>query len=202
MPSDLTERIEAWFMDHRDDGEFMYPTRDVAYAVIGPATSATKMIVTTKPAAISAAIRAYAVPERFGMIGRYGLPNPGDVRWFGERAGPRDVLFLGDMDPADLMIFAWLRACLHPKPIAYVGVGDAFLQMLHISFAAVLPMPCAPSELEAIRILEQVFPDLCQTVGAESARTLKEGNKIEIEAVVSAKETPAALLRSADLVEN
>lgn len=64
------------------------------------------------------------------MIGRYGLPNQDDVHWLSALVGSRGLLFLGDMDPVDLMIFAWLRGHLRRSHIEYLGVSDAFLSLL------------------------------------------------------------------------
>jgi hypothetical protein len=196
LRGDLIKQIEGWFAEHGDDGEFGYPTRDNAYSVIGPTTNCTSIIVTTKPATVSAAIGACPTPERFGMIGRYGLPQAGDASWLRTLVESHDLFFIGDLDPPDLMIFAWLRACLHPKPIAYAGVGDALLATLRTPLPEMFRIPCTPAERNGIAFMEQVFPDFRGTVGAECARSLRSGEKIEIEAVVSATGTPATVLQA------
>ena len=44
------------------------------------------------------------------------------------------LLFLGDMDPADLMIFAWLREFLRPKSIVHLGVNDQYIAELAVFY--------------------------------------------------------------------
>ena len=99
------------------------------------------------------------------------------------------------MDPADLLIFAWLRVVLHPKQIAYVGVNDAFLRALQITSLQSLSIQLAPSEQESLAFLETVFPDFRETVGRQCARMLEGGDKIELEAVASAAGEAASILQ-------
>ena len=58
----------------------------------------------------SAAIHESGLSESYGMVGRYGLPNKADLAWIRKVIGKQPLLFLGDMDPVDLMVFVWLRA--------------------------------------------------------------------------------------------
>jgi len=96
------------------------------------------------------------------------------------------LFYLGDLDPPDLMIFAWLREKLLPKPIRNLGISDAYLTHLNAVLPPTFVMQCSPSERRALKVLRKVFPDLAETVGAVAAQLLREGRKIELEAVVSA----------------
>jgi hypothetical protein len=97
--------IENWFCQHSDDVEFVRLDRDYPYQVIGPTSESDRIIFATK----STIFKAYehrATQARFGLIARYGLPSSDDVDWLTNVIGDRALLFLGDMDPVDLMVFA------------------------------------------------------------------------------------------------
>jgi hypothetical protein len=202
MEIEPTRRIEAWFTRHCDDGEFSLPSREVAYSVIWPASSASRMIVTTKPAVVAAAIGSSSQSDQFGMLGRYGLPSESDAGCVRDCFGPSDIWFLGDMDPVDLLVFSWWRASMQPKRLLYLGVGDALLRSLHLSLDSLPWIPCTQSETQSIGLLAEVFPDFVETVGTECAGKLMAGHKLEIEGVVAALGSPAALLRSDNFYEN
>ena len=68
-----------------------------------------RVLFTTKPAIVSTVIEKCDAARDFGMIGRYGLPSVADLPWIRTMVGSRELFFLGDMDPVDLMVFAWLR---------------------------------------------------------------------------------------------
>ena len=202
MEIDPITQIEAWFRKHDGDGEFRHAPRDAAYSVIWPLNSTSTVVLTTRAGIVAAAIESSDDSNSFSLIGRYGLPSALDVDWFREVAGPRQLLFLGDLDPPDLMIFAWLRASLHPKQIRYLGIGDELLASLPIALPQHFAIPCALAEREAIGHLDEIFRDWREIVGHQCAALLANGNKIEIEAAACAGEGPAALLRSANLNES
>jgi hypothetical protein len=199
MHNDPLIQIEAWFTEHDGDGEFRRPLRDAAYSVIWPLASTSMVLVTTRVGIAAAAIEASDDSSSFGMIGRYGLPMASDIAWFREMAVPRQLLFLGDLDPPDLMIFAWLRESLFPTPIRYLGIGDELLRSLSLTVTSNFLIPCTQSERDVTARLDNMFPDWREITGPRCAALLTNGNKIEIEAVACAGEGPAALLRPANL---
>lgn len=95
--------------------------------------------------------------------------------------GGRSLLFLGDMDPVDLLIFAWLRFRLRSDKVRYVGVGGRLLSQLSLFDEASIQIPQAPSELEAHSLLLDALPDLDDITGASVVRLLISGLKIEVE---------------------
>ncbi len=200
MGKELMRSIEAWFAAHDGDGEFTSGPRAFPYSVIGSPSRAARFIFTTKPAVVSRRIDEQRASLAFGMIGRYGLPCEEDLHWIHEVVGPRPLLFLGDMDPIDLMVFAWLRASLYPKVITHLGVNDALLGVLDMELPESSAIPCAPSEQESFTFLKEVFPDLSETVGRQCASLLEAGRKIELEATVSAYGEASAILSAAKLV--
>jgi hypothetical protein len=192
MDYNLTDLIEAWFAEH-DDGEFVSDIRAHPYSVIGPASDEGRIIFATKPHIVSAAMYDGQILDEFGMIGRGGLPSQTDLHWISRVIGPREVLFLGDMDPVDLVVFAWLRAGLHPTHVTFVGVNDAFVKAVKISSIKTLWFPCDPSEQQSLPLLKRVLPDLSETVGKNCARMLERGQKLELDGFGSDKKKRVAI---------
>ncbi|KKK52402.1 hypothetical protein LCGC14_3105280 [marine sediment metagenome] len=182
MDLDLAKWIERWFMRHADDGEFSCHVRAHPYSVVGPSNATTSLVYTTKPAFVCKAIETVLVSGKIGLIGRYGLPCEVDLQWIRTLVGTRTLLFLGDMDPVDLMVFAWLRRRCSSH-IVYVGVSDSFLAQLGIGANESLTNACQPSEKESLCVLKKVFPDFKDTVGPECCTILEGGRKIELEAI-------------------
>mgnify|MGYP000892086697 CR=1 FL=1 len=190
--------IEAWFSEYGEDGEFVHADRAAPYSVIGPLDSTRWLVFTSKPKIVSEAIENCWAPAQLGMVGRYGLPDETDLNWLRGLIGSCELLFLGDMDPVDLMVYLWLRESLK-ESISHLGVNDAFLDSLELASTESLCMPCALPEQKALIVLEQIFPDLRETIGTEYTQLLKRGYKIEVEGIVSAKQGTASILRSAML---
>lgn len=190
MRDSLTQSIEGWFADH-SDGEFVVGLRASPYFVVGPSIQSERIIFTTKPMIVSTAVYDLKMSEDIGMIGRYGLPSRADLNWIGPMVAPCQLLFLGDMDHVDLLVFAWLRAGLHPKPITYAGVSDTLFQGAVPSQS----IPCAPSEQRSLPFLQEAVPDLVGVTGYMCARMLKQGRKIEIEGIGNSSERAAMIAR-------
>jgi hypothetical protein len=117
------------------------------------------------------------------MIGGYGLPNVDDVKRLVNLPETTRLWFLGDLDPVDLMIFAWLRAKLPFRKVAHLGVGDALLSALNANIAEFPNNVVSPSEKLSLPTLCQAFPDVRETVGSQCFDLLFGGYKIELEAV-------------------
>jgi hypothetical protein len=200
MGHDLINRIEVWFQSH-DDGEFAQADWPVS-VVIPPPSDHCRVIFTTKPRIALICIEDSRHPISFGLIGRYGLPSRCDVRWLDEISNSRRLLFLGDMDPVDLMIFAWLRASLAANRVVYLGLNDTLLTGLGLSSTETLTIPCSKSEQDALPLLDKVFPDFREEIGPNCTALLRQNQKIELEAFLSAKELAARILQTAtDSVE-
>lgn len=189
--------IEEWFANHDGDGEFSAAERSNPYMVIGPRSDTASIVITTKPTVLRAAAELQSGTSRLSIIGRYGLPDEDDLRWIRRIAATRKLLFLGDMDPPDLLVFAWLRESLRPKSIKYAGAGDRLLNLLGISQPDRLAMPLATSEKNSLELLRRTLADLDEIVGPQSSRLLHHGYKIELEAIMTASQNDAAALSSA-----
>jgi hypothetical protein len=198
VDNEATRLIERWFAKH-NDGEFgpgIRVGRSFPYSVVGPATDGAPVVFTTKPSVVLAATDQDEVADGTGVIGRYGLPSLRDLDWIGRIVGARTVLFLGDMDPADLMVFAWLRNSLCASQFTFTGVNDALLEAAGLSATTPLSLPLAASEQQSMTLLRTVLPDLADTVGRDCARMLEQGRKIELEAVRSSPGGLPAIARA------
>ena len=135
--------------------------------------------------------------DGLGFIGQYGLPRAENVEWIRRVLDGRRMLFLGDMDPPALMTFAWWRAMLAPGQVAFLGVGDGYLDRLGIEIPENYMIPLAADELGAMPVLELVCPDYRELVGARCGALLDAGLKIEVEAVAATLGPPGRLLAPA-----
>lgn len=187
--------IEQWFTKYSQDGDFVYEGRPAPYTVIAPAKAGGRVVFATKPHYVAQAIFESNECASIGLIGRYGLPCRFDLAWIRDVAAKHELFFLGDMDPADLMIFCWLRASLHPKQIEHLGVNDAYLHQLQVKLPDTFIMRCSRSERRSLPVLWKVFPELIKTVGVNCAQLLEQGRKIELDAVRTALRTSTPLLR-------
>jgi len=183
LNASVSQAIEHWFKDYGSDGEFICPQRDVPFSVIGPRDSSSMLVFATKPAIVSASLHSSELLEHLFLIGRYGLPQELDLLWITKIIKSRRILFLGDMDPVDLMIYAWLRDKLGDGKISYCGINDAYLTALDLFLPAHWTIPLSPSELISMPFIMQTIPDIETLVGEECFRLLCRGRKIEIEAV-------------------
>ncbi len=178
MEHSSIDKIAAWFNDH-DDGEFAHPARTHPFRVIGPTPSATTVLYTTKPGCVLA-LAGCETALATGLIGRYGLPSEDDVAWLRVLAGDRVVCFLGDADPVDLLVFAWLRSRIGAK---HAGVSDLLLSNIGVSWDDRVTIPLSDSESGALTLLADVCPDFQTLLGSQCAALLDRGRKLEIEAV-------------------
>ena len=124
----------------------------------------------------------------FAAVLRHGLPSEADASWLAATAGWRRLLFLGDADPADLLIYAWLRerACLQKNlAIEYCGLSDTLLQKCGVPFENRLTIEMKPSELAAMPLIAEHLGDLTALLGPWCAGLLAAGHKIELEAPFS-----------------
>lgn len=201
MSVDDIQRIDDWFAERDGDGEFARHSRGVAYLIVGPITDGGRAILTTKPRIFAAALGELGSSERevrdVSMVGRYGLPAADDLKWIRAVLGDARPLFLGDMDPVDLLIYAWLKAQAEMQDIEYMGVHDRLLCALGISFERCVTCSCLPSECDSLDLLVHVLPGLREFVGADCYSALENGQKIELESLVSATGNPVAVLRAA-----
>jgi hypothetical protein len=179
----VVRRIEEYFAAH-EDGQFSRPSRELAFTVMGPASRAAKVLYTTKVHATDP-LFGEDLLLGYGWIARYGLPDASDAAWLRQFTGGRTLLFLGDLDPPDLLVFTWLRYKLRGIKLRHVGVNDHLLAACELTPTSRCTIECCESELGALPLLDHVWPDWRATVGPTCAALLASGRKLEVEAVVS-----------------
>ncbi len=194
MAKNVTQAIDRWFADRKNDGEFVRNGREYAYTFIPPARRNAPIIYTTKRDAFAAGTAKQRSTGPFGVIGRYGLPDKSDVPSIRRLVADHKLFFLGDLDPQDLLVYVWLRAGLRQKEIQFLGVSDSYLEKLKVVIPDTFVMHCSASERRSMALLTTVFPDLEQVVGKRCHELLSDGRKIELEAVVSALDGASSIL--------
>lgn len=192
MRNESAERIESWFRSH-NGGEFCGSER-WGYVIVPPPSSDGRIIWTTKEHSVELALCKAPESANLGMVARYGLPRTADVSHILNFVGSQGLMFLGDLDPDDLLVFIWLTEKLSPKPIEYFGIGDKFINDRRVEIPDSFRIELSKSEGESLALLKEVRPDYREFVGDRCVKQLDDGYKIEIEAVISALGSVTSLL--------
>jgi|GEM_PF-1149559 hypothetical protein len=184
--TNIIERIEAWFVAH-EDGEFVCCHRGQPFQVVGRSQESRCAIYTTKPQLILQLLDGVVNDAvQCGLIGRYGLPNDLGAGSVLSLLYDLDVHFIGDMDPVDLMIFAWLRRKFTATQWHYLGINDTLMESCDLQLMS-FSMPLSEAESDARQLLEDSLPDLVDLVGLKCHHLLQNNLKVEIECLLEAK---------------
>jgi hypothetical protein len=193
----MADPIRQWFIDHEDE-EFANPPRCDAYSVILPERTSPYVVYTTKPGALRQLLALCPNDSTAGVIGRYGLPGDGDEAWLESLANGRQCLFIGDADPPDLLVFAWLRARM---AISFRGLNDWLLGRCGVTVADRITIPHSRAETAAMPLLREQVPDHSELIGPGCSAVLDSGRKVELESLFSfATVDPVEMVRA--MVEN
>ena len=123
------------------------------------------------PAELPQPIAAVGVP---GLPADHQLPQvPGTVQ---------KQISVGDADPPDLMVYAWLREQL---AIEWYGVNDAFLNSHGCRESDRMVIALGSSERAVIARLPDFCPDYSVLLGPYCASLLDGGFKIEVESAIA-----------------
>ena len=174
-----------------DNGEFTDIPPGYPYSIIFPPTQSSPVVYATKWHAASSLLISPDGACPIGMIGHCGLPSDEDLSGIADIVRDRPVYFLGDCDPFDLLVFAWLRQHI---PIRFLGTSDAVLSALGITIQESFLIPLSAEEQRAIVLLREFCPDFSQLVGPTCAKLLDDNRKIESEALVSFRTQPGSNL--------
>ncbi|MEE8451208.1 MAG: hypothetical protein V3R99_04805 [Thermoguttaceae bacterium] len=176
-PNKLAESIEAWFRDH-NDGEFVALPDDYALAVHGNLRKARTLVYTTKPQCLFPLPEYFSFVEPVTIVGRYGLPLSGDLAQLCEVDTQAARVFIGDADPPDLLVFAWLKSYI---PIEWRGISDALLQRLERTDLLSIAIPMSDAEKSTVAVLTTFCPEFRVLLGPQCSALLDRGFKIELE---------------------
>lgn len=191
----IASRVEACFQHYDGDGDFICREHGMPYEIVGPGDRLGNVIFTTKPHSVLAALSRPPARGQIALIGGYGLPERADLELFRRIIGPRSCVFLGDLDPADLMIFVWLQDLLSPVRVSYLGISDHLMKE-----AAAVPLdshriPLSDLEQEAMIGLLEFVPDLELTIGRECANILNNNEKLEVESLLNGAKAGDAIMK-------
>lgn len=173
------EGIEAWFLAH-EDGEFVVPPPDYSSVRIGDAELARTVVYTSKYPILPRIRNLSQLAPPIAVLGRYGLPTDADLPFLGGSSTNR--LFIGDCDPPDILIFAWLREHF---PIIWHGVNDEFLERHGIQSTDTVRIPLSDAERKSVTILSQLCPDYRTILGENCSALVSAGFKIELESATT-----------------
>lgn len=171
--------IRDWFATH-EDGDFLISPRSHPFSVVPPIRTTEAVIYCTKQHCVSRLIHDIGRPPFFAAVLRGGLPSDVDVDWLASIVGSRRLLFLGDTDPPDLLIFAWLRERID---IRYLGISDQLLTRCAVPRSDNLLIPLSDTESAAMPLVSQLFADSQSQLGNWCSNLLASRRKIELEAL-------------------
>jgi hypothetical protein len=182
---DRLYEIEAWFLAH-EDGEFAVARSDYSSVRIGDAATARTIVYTTKHQCLPRIRNLSQLLEPIATLGRYGLPAADDLRFVCGSSPTR--IFIGDCDPPDILVFAWLREHL---PIVWHGVNDDFLEGHGTRSMDWIRIPLSVAERKTVSILPQLCPDFRELLGEYCSSVIDDGFKIELEGAISDRNVEA-----------
>ncbi len=176
---DRINAIEAWFQSH-DDGDFARMPEEHLSTRSGDFNTAKSILYMTKPGCLPRIKLLLHVLQPLAVIGRYGLPDMRDMPLIQDSSST--IIFIGDADPPDILVYAWLRE--HAK-IAWMGVSDSFLDQHGNHAPPAIRLPLSDTEREVLKHLDKLCPDYRMLVGEFCASLLDAGVKIELEGAIA-----------------
>lgn len=181
--------IRDFFLAH-EDGEFVVAPRDLPFQVIGASREPSWVLVVTKVQSMMPHLvdRSQKTPEHFSVVGRAGLPNPWDAAWLAEWIGERPACFLGDLDPVDLLVYAWLRRRVDGA-LNFVGISDHLLFRMGLRCSDVPSLECSPAEKKALPLVKRMVGEASDRIGPDCLKLLESGRKIELETFLGMVDT-------------
>lgn len=154
----------------------------------------TRMFYFTKPAFMDYLGRQSLFPEHWLAIERYSIPSQEAIATLHllVKGFRLPLVFVGDLKPLDLTVFALLRrgatefssAKARPLPVVYAGLDDRWLAISDRFRRRGTEMPesrFGDLEREHVDLLADLAPDLPALVGYRSWDLLKSGHDVMIE---------------------
>ncbi|MBL8828481.1 MAG: hypothetical protein JNM18_15975 [Planctomycetaceae bacterium] len=170
-----------------DDGELTSVPHAEPFAVVFPTQEHSPVVYTTKVHAAERLLLPPSGQASVGMIARYGFPDPGQIAALSTIVGERNLFFLGDCDPFDLLVYAWLQ---QHREICYWGISDDVLSAVGLPLNESMLIDLAAAEQNAMTLVADVLPSFAEIVGPNCAKLLASNKKIELEALASFRTRP------------
>lgn len=183
----LLVEIERLFNANDDAEEFAPTDRSMPYVVFSAGSASPSWLYSPKPANLFHYLttRDQSPPDDLALVGRFGLPSESDLSWIERIAADRPIFFIGDLDPVDLLTFAWMRAQTPASQLRYIGVSDRLLRAAEMTISEQVTISLSSDERGALELVAQALPDLTDLIGPDCQRLLAQQKKIEVEALVS-----------------
>lgn len=173
--------IESWFRDH-EDGEFVVLLSKHPSTVIGDRSAPRTVVYTTKPSFLARHLQRFDLAHPVLIVGRPGLPQSTDLAHLERSPVVTNCFFLGDADPPDILIYAWLREHV---AIGWLGVRDELLDRVPSTDRPRMQIPMSDAEKQTMRVLPDLCPDFRGLLGPYCSSALDRGSKIELEAAMN-----------------
>jgi hypothetical protein len=154
----------------------------------------TRLFYFTKPAFMDYLGRQSLFPAHWLVVERYSIPTPEAIATLHllVKGFRRPLIFVGDLKPLDLTVFALLRrgatgfsrTKARPLPVVYAGLDDRWLAISDRFRRHGNVMPesrMSDLEREHVNLLADLAPDLPALVGDRSWDLLKSGHDVMIE---------------------
>lgn len=170
------------YFEKTNGGDFYVAERTNAFSVLPPDPDTNVVVYFSKTTPYHLLVERLSEDRRFAPIARGFLPAEHEADWMRQLVGERRFVFLGDADPVDLLIYAWLRQRV---PIEYVGLSDRLLDATGTPRCDNLLIKLNEQESAALPLLHQSISDLEALIGPWCAGLLSSGRKIEAEAMLS-----------------
>lgn len=177
----VAARILQWVSTHQDE-DVVINRRLVPYSVIIPRKHCSSIIYSTKPHVVMHYLPSILGTSGCGLVGRYGFPDVDECTWLLKLTGRGFMLYIGDLDPIDLLVFRLLRHFLKGR-IRYVGIGDTAIGVINETSLKRCKQRCSNNESETFHEFIDVLLPLTSEVGQRSFGIINDGNKIELESI-------------------
>lgn len=174
-----------------DSGEISDVPNWVPFSIVFPTRENSVVVYTTKVQAGPMFVKSPDGQIDVGVIARGGLPQPEHLDAIIKIVGGRKLFFLGDCDPFDLLVFAWLRQHLS---VHYLGISDIVLSAVGLRVEDSMTITLPDDELNAMSLVEEFLPNYARLIGPSCAELLARKRKIELEALVAYGKRPHAPL--------
>lgn len=178
----MTQSEIAEYFAFVDDGEFCPQDRFNGMTVDGNLEAASTIVYVSKPPCVSRLRPPSNAANPLVTVANYGIPTKRDLSMLSDVNAK--MYFIGDADPPDLLLFAYLRNLL---PISWFGVSDGFLNTYETRHLAWITCRQSDTELASHGMVEQFCSDYKELIGEYCATIFAAGHKIEIEGATVAR---------------
>ena len=188
----LSHKIEEFFHEHEGDGEFSCWNRELPYVFVPPGKAdGTKVLIyITKPSVVATLLSTNVLSDDIALIGRQGLPDSGVLAWIASTRRVRNVAFVGDIDPVDVLICCYLTIKLSNRcSVVNVGAIDSIVKLASRTGQECPILVLSEGESESLVLLSQCLASLGDVVPPSAQRMMMSGRKIELEALVGGEQS-------------